>query len=198
MAKSSRRQMLYFSCKLSQGTALLARIWVSDCIWKLQWILCISFFRTRRQHPTKQQLYGYLPPITKTIKVIRSRHAGHCRRSKDDLIRDVFLWTPLHGCAKAGLSARTYIQQHCADTGCSPEDLQEAIDDSEGQGYTCWWRDVMMRMTMTYTIYYFNLLHNQSWSPFRSRCYLILYLIWFANFFTPTLADTFSLESAWQ
>ena len=27
-----------------------------------------------RQHPTKQQLYGHLPPITKTIQVRRTRH----------------------------------------------------------------------------------------------------------------------------
>ena len=31
-----------------------------------------------RQHRTKQQLYGHLPPIMKTIKVRRTRHAGHC------------------------------------------------------------------------------------------------------------------------
>ena len=31
-----------------------------------------------RLHPTKQQLYGHLPPITKTIKTKRTRHAGHC------------------------------------------------------------------------------------------------------------------------
>ena len=50
-----------------------------------------------RQHPTKQQLYGYLPPITKTIQVRRTRHAGHCWRSRDELLSDVFLWTPSHG-----------------------------------------------------------------------------------------------------
>ena len=33
-----------------------------------------------QQHPTRQQLYGYLPPITKTIRVRRTRHAGHCWR----------------------------------------------------------------------------------------------------------------------
>ena len=55
-----------------------------------------------RQHPTKQQLYGYLPPIMKTIKVKRTRHAGHCWRSKDELISDKLLWTPSHGRAKAG------------------------------------------------------------------------------------------------
>ena len=33
-----------------------------------------------RQHPTSHQLYGHLPPITKTIQVRRTRHAGHCWR----------------------------------------------------------------------------------------------------------------------
>ena len=46
------------------------------------------------QHPTRHQLYGHLPPITKTIQVRRTRHAGHCWRSKDELISDVLLWTP--------------------------------------------------------------------------------------------------------
>ena len=74
------------------------------------------------QHPTKQQLYGHLPPITKTIKVRQTRHAGHCWRSRDQLISDVLLWTPSHGRAKAGRPAGTYIQQLCVDTGCSPEE----------------------------------------------------------------------------
>ena len=30
-----------------------------------------------RQHPTKHQLYGPLPPITETIQDSRTRHAGH-------------------------------------------------------------------------------------------------------------------------
>ena len=88
-----------------------------------------------RQHPTKQQLYGHLPLATKTIKVRRTRHAGHCWRSKDELISDVTLWTPSQGRTKAGRLARTYIQPLCADTGCSPEDLPGAMDDRHG------WRD---------------------------------------------------------
>ena len=83
------------------------------------------------QHPTRHQLYGHLPPITKTIQVRRTRHAGHCWRSRDELISDVLLWTPTYGQAKAGRPARTYIQQLCEDTGCSPEDLPEAMNDRE-------------------------------------------------------------------
>ena len=59
-------------------------------------------------HPTKQQLYGHLPPITKTTKIRRTRHAEHCWRSRDELRSDVLQWTPSHGRAKAGRPARTY------------------------------------------------------------------------------------------
>ena len=38
----------------------------------------------------------------------------------------------MDGRAKAERLARTYIKQLYADTGCSPEDLPEAIDDREG------------------------------------------------------------------
>ena len=84
-----------------------------------------------QQHPTRYQLYGHLPPITKTIQVRRTRHAGHCWRSRDELIRDVLLWIPTHGHAKAGRPARTYIQQLSEDTGCCPEDLPRVMNDRE-------------------------------------------------------------------
>ena len=31
-----------------------------------------------KQHPTKQQLYGHLPPISKTNQVQRTKHVGNC------------------------------------------------------------------------------------------------------------------------
>ena len=102
-----------------------------------------------RQHPKKQLLYGHLPPITKTIQVRRIRYTGHCWRSRNELISDILLWIPSHSRAKAGWPARTYMQQLCADTGCSPEDLPEAMDHREAwrervkdirvDGVTWWW-----------------------------------------------------------
>ena len=47
------------------------------------------------------------------------------------VLRDVLLWIPTHGRAKAGRPARTYIQQLCEDTGCCPEDLPRAMNDRE-------------------------------------------------------------------
>ena len=101
-----------------------------------------------QQHPTRHQLYGHLPPITKTIQVRRTRHAGHCWRSRDELIRDVLLWIPTHGRAKAGRPARTYIQQLCEDTGCCPEDLPRAMNDREE------WRERVRDIRATSTIWW--------------------------------------------
>ena len=102
-----------------------------------------------RQHPTRHQLYGHLPPtITKTIQVRRTRHAGHCWRSRDELISDVLLWSPTYGRAKAGRPARTYIQQLREHTRYSPEDLPATMNDREkwrerfrdiSTGVTTWW-----------------------------------------------------------
>ena len=76
-----------------------------------------------QQHPRRHQLYGHLLPIMKIIQAGRTRHAGQSWRSKDELISDVLLWITAYVQAKAGRPARTYIQQLCEDTGCSPEDL---------------------------------------------------------------------------
>ena len=99
--------------------------------WNYTRMLRATLIKSWRQHPTRHQLYGHLLPITKTIQVRRTRHAGHCRRSRDELISDVLLWTPTYGWAKAGRPAWTYIQQLCEDTGCCPEDLPEAMNDRE-------------------------------------------------------------------
>ena len=80
--------------------------------------------------PHKKYVYIHFflfPPFLEIMCSV----AGHCWRSRDKLIRDVLLWTPTHGRAKAGRPARTYIQQLCEDTGCCPEDLPRAMNDRE-------------------------------------------------------------------
>ena len=141
------------------------------------------------QHPTKQLLYGYLPPIMKTIQVRRTRHAGYYWRNRDELISDVPQWTPSHEQAKAGRPARTYIQQLCADSGCSLEDLPEAMDDREGwrervrdiraNSATWWWWKRHESTFPCKTIYprcqtvLLNLIKtqncNQQWHPHREK-----------------------------
>ena len=65
--------------------------------------------------------------------------SSYCWRSRDELISDVLLWTPSHGWAKAGRLARTYIEQLCAYTGYSLENLPEAMNDRDG------WRETVIR-----------------------------------------------------
>ena len=114
-------------------------------------MLRVILNRSWRQHPTKQQLYGHLPPITKTIQISRTRHEGHCWSSRDELLSDVLQWTPSRSRAKSGWPARTYIQQLSEDTGCSPGDLPEAMNDmkrwrervrdirADGTRWWWWW-----------------------------------------------------------
>ena len=116
-----------------------------------------------RQHSTRHQLYGQLPPITKTIQGRQTRHVEHCCISRYELISDVLLWTPTHGRAKAGRPARTYIQQLCEDTGCSLEDLPEAMNDREKwremvrdihASSTTWWWWFIYRILSKSTFWY--------------------------------------------
>ena len=53
------------------------------------------FNKSWRPYPTKQQLYSHLPPITKIIKVRRTRHAGHYWSSRDGLLSD-YSYVPFH------------------------------------------------------------------------------------------------------
>ena len=106
---------------------------------------------TRMLWATHHKAPTILPPAShhETIQVRRTRHAENCWRSRDELMRDVLLWTPTYGRAKAGWPARTYIQQLYEDTGCSPEDLLEVMNDREKcrervrdirvSGTTWWW-----------------------------------------------------------
>ena len=131
--------------------------------------------QTWRQHPTRHQLYSHVPPIMETIQVRRTRHAGHYRRSRDELISDILQWTPAYG--RARRPARTYIQQLCEDTGCSLEDLPEAMNDREkwrervrdtrAGGTTWWW----------WWWWWYRLYH-----PMTYICYFVasyLFLLWY-------------------
>nr|XP_058968139.1 uncharacterized protein LOC131794630 [Pocillopora verrucosa] len=53
--------------------------------------------RSWKDHPTNVELYGHIPPISKSLQQQRMRFAGHCWRSKEELAGDVLLWKPTHG-----------------------------------------------------------------------------------------------------
>ena len=90
-----------------------------------------------KDHPTKQQLYGKLPPISHKIRDRRLRFAGHCYRSKRELISDVLLWQPTHGKQSVGAPRRTYIKQLIDDTNCDREDLPVVMANRDA------WREMV-------------------------------------------------------
>ena len=134
-----------------------------------------------QQHPARHQLYSHLPPITKTIQVRWTRHAGHCWRSKDELISDVLLWTPTYGQAKAGRPARAYIQQLFEDTDVALETCQKrwmiGRSGERGSRISVLGHDMMM-MTYIY-IYVLEVLYleRKHFSNFSLLALVISYKI---------------------
>ena len=45
-------------------------------------------------HPTKNQIYGILKPISDTVTARMMRFAGHCHREKNEIISSLLLWKP--------------------------------------------------------------------------------------------------------
>ena len=154
----------------------------------LRAILNISWW----QHPTRHQLYGHLPPITKTIQVRRARHAGHCWRSRDERISDVLLWTPTYGRAKVGRPARTYIQQLCEDTGCSPEELPEAMNEK--------WRERVRDILVTSTTWWWWYIYIYIYMPLCEYIFITIYKILSERVFDfiITKKDIFLIKKKWQ
>ena len=88
-------------------------------------------------------------PSLKPSKIRRTGHAGHCWRSKDKLISNVRRWTHSYRHASIGRPTRTYLQQLWKDTGCSLEDLLEAMDNRDE-----WVRETVREMRASSTIWW--------------------------------------------
>ena len=68
------------------------------------------FNKSRKQEPTKKQLYGYLPSVSQTIQVRPTRHPrGLLATKKDALFTDPRFWTPAHACANVSRPTKTYF-----------------------------------------------------------------------------------------
>ena len=83
--------ILLYACTTGSLTKCAEKKLDGNCTRMLRAVLKKSW----RQHHKKQQLYGHLPPISKTIQIRRTRHAGHGWISKNEFISDV-LPAPLH------------------------------------------------------------------------------------------------------
>ena len=83
------------------------------------------------QHPTKEELYGNIPVISEIVRERRTKYAGHCYRSKDELVGDLLLWIPNHGHSGIGRPRRTCIDQLSNDVGMPVDDLKPSVEDRD-------------------------------------------------------------------
>ena len=92
-------------------------------------MLRVVFNISWKLHLTNKKLYGNIPTLFKTIRERRTRFAGHCFRSENEIISGVLMWMPAHGFTKRGRPKRNYIKQLTDDTGLTVEEAKTAMKD---------------------------------------------------------------------
>ena len=162
--------ILQYGCTTWTLTKLLEKKLDWNCVRMLRAILNKSW----KQHPTKQQLYGYLVPISKQIKIRRTKHVGHCWGSKDELISDVLQWSLSHGRSSVDLPKRTYLQQLCMDTGdCWKRWMIETNGAREsGKSFLAMWHDIYIYIP---GFCYFN--QNVTFCYHQNGYYYVLFIV---------------------
>ena len=145
-------------------------------------------------------IYSHLHPISKTIQIRWTRHAGHCSRSKDELLSDMLLWTPLDRQPSVGQPARTYLQQLCVDTGHSLEDLPKVMDDRDkwkgtvreihSIGMTSWWlyiyTHIYIRINMGVCVYIYIYIYAHTCIYTNMYIHISMHTHIYSNVYTHT------------
>ena len=81
-----------------------------------------------KQHPSKQQLFGHLPPILQATQISRTRYAGQSLSSKDEQHSPMDSY--IYSC-KGYLTSKS-LHRFCALIGYSVEDLPRVMHDRNG------------------------------------------------------------------
>ena len=84
-----------------------------------------------KEHMTNRELYNNIPIITSSIREQRMRFAGYCRRSNNELVSDVLLWTPKNGKRSRVRPAKKFVDQMVEDTECEVEELINLMDNRD-------------------------------------------------------------------
>ena len=94
-----------------------------------------------KRHPTKQQIYGSIPPVSNIVRARRVQFAGHCCRAEGEVISSLLLWKPPSQSRRG--RKLSYPDTLARDTGIEHQDLCKAMKDRE------LWRDVVDSMVST-------------------------------------------------
>ena len=103
------------------------------------------------------RLYLYLPPISPTIQVRLTRHAGNNWRIKNSWVTFSCRLQNMDELVLADQQRHIYIR----DTGCSLEDPPGAKDDRDG-----WWERVweLSAISITWSWYIYIYIYIKGWA----------------------------------
>ena len=130
--------ILLYGCTTWTLTKRLEKKLDGNYIRTLRGILNKSWW----QHPTRHQLYGHLPPITKTIQARRTRHAGRAHQWCTPM--DPRIWpsksrttsSNIHTAAMWGYGMQPWRPAR----GNERVKWRERVRDIRASSTTSWWR----------------------------------------------------------
>ena len=116
------------------------------------------------------QPFGF---ISQTIQVRRAKHAGHCWKSKNELIKYVLLWTPTHGHTNFVQTLKWWMMEMDVEKGSRGSRLSTWLDDDDDDTwfYTVLLIDIVYPCQFLWKEVYF--LQTQ-----RKNCPSILHPFW--------------------
>ena len=91
------------------------------------WLLRADLNITLRDHISKKELYGDLPPISASLQIRWLKFIVHCWRSKNETVSQLLLWDPKRGSRSRERPATIFIDQLESDTGLSRQDLASVM-----------------------------------------------------------------------
>ena len=100
-----------------------------------------------REHKTKAQIYGDIPPISVTVAQRRARFAGHCYRAKDQVVSDIICWRL--PCPNRGRRPFNYMDTIARSMNLDIEDIPKImaergewrcrVNSISASAVTWWW-----------------------------------------------------------
>jgi hypothetical protein len=88
-----------------------------------------------KKHPTLQQIYGNLPPISTVLAKRRARFAGHCMRASNQSISSILPWRVQQ--TNRGRRPLTFMDTVARDAGLDVREVRTAMLDRAV------WRDII-------------------------------------------------------
>ena len=82
-----------------------------------------------KDHPTREEIYGSLPKVSKVVRETCLNFAAHCSRRQNEPVSEPVFWMPAQGTCAQGRQRLMYPKLLSQDIGLEPQELLNFMQD---------------------------------------------------------------------